>query len=299
MLNIAPSLIDNLNKEVSTLCRCYLLTRTDGAQLGFTDHDRNIIIAGITYIASASFNPSNVSYTNNLSSDNLTLNGVLSLANINDLDILSGKYDDAKMSIFMVDWENPPTSLDAQPLQYLPLLGNARIGKIDKDNLRFIADVTGQGYYLNQKIGDLTSRTCRHNLGDARCRVNLTNYTRTYTIASITERYITVTDLVNPPVQTNHYYANGLITMTSGANIRRSLEVSGYQIGTGNPATSAIFSLYEPPFIKLNIGDTFSAVAGCNKDLSTCSEKFGNVVNFGGEPFVPGTDFYFNGTQGQ
>lgn len=299
MLNIAPSLIDNIKKEVSTLCRCYLLTRSDGVQIGFTDHDRDIVIEGITYTASVSFNPSNVSYTNNLSSDNLTLNGVLSLENINDFDILSGKYDDAKINIFIIDWENIPTSLTAQPLQYLPLLANARIGKIEKDNIRFIADVTGRSYYLNQKIGDLTSRTCRHNLGDTKCGVNLASYTRAYTISSIADRSITVTDMGNPPVQANNYYANGLIVMTSGINLGRQLEVSGYQLGTGNPATSATFVLYEPPFISLSIGDTFNAIAGCSKDLNTCSSKFGNVINFGGEPFVPGTDFYFNGTQGQ
>jgi uncharacterized phage protein (TIGR02218 family) len=29
---------------------------------------------------------------------------------------------------------------------------------------------------------------------------------------------------------------------------------------------------------------------GCDHTLQTCSERFGNAVNFQGEPFVPGND---------
>jgi hypothetical protein len=41
----------------------------------------------------------------------------------------------------------------------------------------------------------------------------------------------------------------------------------------------------------IQIGDTFSAVAGCQKRLAEdCGTKFSNVVNFGGEPHLPGID---------
>ncbi|MGO1304812.1 MAG: phage BR0599 family protein, partial [Sphingomonas parapaucimobilis] len=31
-------------------------------------------------------------------------------------------------------------------------------------------------------------------------------------------------------------------------------------------------------------------VEGCDKRLETCLSRFGNVVNFRGEPFLPGID---------
>ena len=37
-------------------------------------------------------------------------------------------------------------------------------------------------------------------------------------------------------------------------------------------------------------GDTFNAVAGCDKTFETCVAKFNNAVNFRGEPHVPGMD---------
>ncbi len=39
------------------------------------------------------------------------------------------------------------------------------------------------------------------------------------------------------------------------------------------------------------LGDQFRIVAGCDKQFSTCKEKFDNVANFRGFPHVPGNDF--------
>jgi uncharacterized phage protein (TIGR02218 family) len=39
------------------------------------------------------------------------------------------------------------------------------------------------------------------------------------------------------------------------------------------------------------VGDTFSATAGCDRTFATCRDRFGNTVNFGVFPHMPGTDF--------
>jgi uncharacterized phage protein (TIGR02218 family) len=38
------------------------------------------------------------------------------------------------------------------------------------------------------------------------------------------------------------------------------------------------------------VGDTFTLTAGCDHRKDTCKNKFNNLVNFRGEPFVPGQD---------
>ena len=38
------------------------------------------------------------------------------------------------------------------------------------------------------------------------------------------------------------------------------------------------------------IGDRFRIAPGCDKRLATCAERFANVLNFRGEPYVPGQD---------
>ena len=40
----------------------------------------------------------------------------------------------------------------------------------------------------------------------------------------------------------------------------------------------------------VQVGDTFSIVAGCRKRLEDCRDKFDNVLNFRGEPHRPGVD---------
>jgi uncharacterized phage protein (TIGR02218 family) len=38
------------------------------------------------------------------------------------------------------------------------------------------------------------------------------------------------------------------------------------------------------------VGDIFTIIAGCDKTLAICRDKFDNIINFRGDPFVPGTD---------
>jgi hypothetical protein len=39
----------------------------------------------------------------------------------------------------------------------------------------------------------------------------------------------------------------------------------------------------------IEIGDTFTATPGCDKRIPTCV-SFGLILNYGGEPTVPGQD---------
>ncbi len=42
------------------------------------------------------------------------------------------------------------------------------------------------------------------------------------------------------------------------------------------------------PFRQIEAGDDISVVAGCDHSIETCVQKFNNVINFGGYPYVPG-----------
>jgi hypothetical protein len=45
----------------------------------------------------------------------------------------------------------------------------------------------------------------------------------------------------------------------------------------------------------VNVGDTFTAIAGCDKLFSTCTGTFQNAVNFRGFPHLPGRDRLISG----
>lgn len=81
------------------------------------------------------------------------------------------------------------------------------------------------------------------------------------------------------------YFTAGLITWTSGLNDTFSMELKAFTAATG------AFELIQAMALTVQIGDTYSIYAGCNKTLFPhCRDKFNNIVNFRGEPYLPGLD---------
>ncbi len=55
MKTLPPALSEHLATGATTLCWCWRLRRRDGATLGFTDHDRDIVFDATTFEAAAGF----------------------------------------------------------------------------------------------------------------------------------------------------------------------------------------------------------------------------------------------------
>jgi hypothetical protein len=51
MRTLPSGLAAHLEGGATTLCRCWTLTRRDGAVFGFTDHDRDLVFAGVAFAA--------------------------------------------------------------------------------------------------------------------------------------------------------------------------------------------------------------------------------------------------------
>ncbi len=58
-----------------------------------------------------------------------------------------------------------------------------------------------------------------------------------------------------------------------------------YTSGIGGQLTLAL-----PLPYPMLTGDAYSLTKGCDKTIATCFSRFNNVVNFRGEPLVPGLD---------
>ena len=78
------------------------------------------------------------------------------------------------------------------------------------------------------------------------------------------------------------YFDFGLITFTSGNNAGLKMEVRSYVPGQ--------ITLQLPMSYACQVGDAYTMHAGCDKSESTCHDRFSNVVNFRGEPYLPGLD---------
>lgn len=271
MQNLTSALNAHLAQEVTTLATCWSIKRKDGTTLYYTDHDTPVVVDGQTYQAADSMSPSAVSSSSGLAVDNLEFAGMLSSAAITEADILSGRYDHAEISIFMVNYMDPTMGkLD---------LKTGWLGEVTLQGGQFIAEMRGLSSRLQQTIGDVYTSTCRAQLGDSKCGVNLTSYTVTGTVTAV-EATHAFTD--SSKTQPNDYFSRGLITFTSGANNGSSMEVREFSAGR--------FALFLPLPNPIAIGDHYTAVAGCDKVFDTCTARFNNALNFRGEPHVPGTD---------
>lgn len=78
------------------------------------------------------------------------------------------------------------------------------------------------------------------------------------------------------------YFDNGVVTFTTGANAGLSKEVLAYVLGS--------VTLVEPMPYPIAVGDEYSMHAGCDYSMATCRDRFDNIVNFRGYPYVPGLD---------
>jgi hypothetical protein len=78
------------------------------------------------------------------------------------------------------------------------------------------------------------------------------------------------------------YFTYGVVSWLTGQN-------AGYKMDVRQSSPGSI-TLALPMTYPIAVGDTYSIVAGCDKTASTCRQRFGNFVNFRGEPFIPGTD---------
>lgn len=271
MQQLSTALSNHLAQEVTTLATCWKITRRDAVVYGFTDHDTDLVVDGLTYTAKSGITPTAVSSQLGLSVDNLELDGMVSADGLLESEILSGLFDHAAVTIFMVNYTAPTDGV--------LLLKTGWLGEVTINGGLFVAEIRGLTAALQQNIGEVYSRTCRAMLGDARCGVNLTPYTFTGTVTSTSAAYA-FSDTAR--TQASGYFSYGLVRFTSGANAGLSMEVREYTVGN--------FLLFLPMPNAIAIGDQYTVVAGCDKALDTCVGRFNNALNFRGEPHVPGTD---------
>ena len=86
--------------ETATIAHCVKVTRRDGIVIGFTDHDVDLVLSGVTYRSVVSVDLSAIETQAGLNVDNLGLLG------ISQSDIVAGRWDFADAHVFAVNVTN-------------------------------------------------------------------------------------------------------------------------------------------------------------------------------------------------
>ncbi|WP_417684634.1 DUF2163 domain-containing protein [Roseibium sp.] len=278
MKTLSPELAAHLDGGATTLARCWIVVRADGAKLGFTDHDRTLSVGG------AACRPENgVTATSDVSGPGLAtgggeLSGVLASQGLTDDDLEAGRWDGAEVEVYLVNWQAPTQHL---------LLRRARIGEVSRKGEAFQAELRGLAHLLEVRRGRVFSRSCDADFGDARCGIDLDDpaYHSTGTVVGAAgEGEVFLDGLSGFDAG---WFSGGRFEVLGGEYEGFRSEISGHR----SQAPDAVVSLWQEPPGRLEPGTPVRLTAGCDKGFGTCRHKFSNSLNFQGFPHMPGTDF--------
>ena len=277
MKTLDPALQTHLDEGTTTLAWCWRIARADGVSFGFTDHDRLLSFGGTGYEPESGLSASEIRSGSDLSVDSQDAEGALTSDRITETDILDGRWDNALVEVWRVNWQAPGQRV---------LIRRGAIGELRRGRMSFVAEVRSMAHVLGQTVGRVFQGTCDAALGDGRCRVDLdaSTFKGTGTVVDpIRDRVFTASGISG---FANGWFAFGVLEWASGGNSGRRDEIVLHEIASG----LVTITLLEAPVRVITTGDTFTIRAGCDKRPETCTAKFSNIASFRGFPHIPGQD---------
>jgi len=277
MRQFQTAFANHIAGPATTLCWCWQVTRTDGARLGFTDHDRALSFGGVTFEAASGFTGTEIESSLGLSVDNMDVEGALSSDAITENDIAAGLYDDAEIIVYRVNW---------QDVAQREIIKRGNIGEVSRGEVTFQAEFRGLAHKLNQTIGRTFQYGCDAVLGDDRCGVNVTapENKGTGTVTAAAGRTFQASGLDG---KSHDRFSLGLLTWQTGDNAGARVRVKAHK----NQGGTVQLTLWRAPVQPVTPGDTFTVTAGCAHTFDACRDKFNNAANYRGFPHIPGNDF--------
>lgn len=255
--------------NTTTRCAAYQITRTDGAILGFSDHDENFTLDGLTYHAASALTPTEAVAAVGLAADNQDIAGALQSDVISDTDLAAGLYDGARVTVRGFDWAAGAA---------LDVIGIYNLGQVARTQNAFTAELRSIAGLLAQKRGRFVTGQCDAELADARCKVSIAARQKSGALETINGPTDFIVSGLTGDIETE--FAGGVITWTSGPNIHLRAFISYHR--------DAALGLWSPPPHPATPGDTFAALPGCDKSFETCRNVFANGDNFRGFPTITG-----------
>jgi uncharacterized phage protein (TIGR02218 family) len=278
MRTIPADLAAELASGVTTLCRCWRVHRRDGVTFGFTDHDRDLVFSGLTYLARTGLEASEAVATLGFAVGGGEIGGALVADAITEGDIIAGLWDNALIDVWIVDWTHSARRM---------LFDSGHIGEISRSGQSFTAELRSLAHQFDQDQGRRYQALCSAELGDTKCGVDLSIMNR-----SILTSVQTLSDAST--------FAVSLVSaLPSGSFVHgKAIFLPGLAGEVAFPIMSHtrmnnldVISLWNPPSVALVQGSAVRLQMGCDKRFSTCRDRFFNAQNFRGFPHIPGNDF--------
>lgn len=271
-------LLAHLAEGVTSVCHCWLVTRTDGQTYGFTDHDGDLTFEGHQFKAASGLSAGALQQTTGLSVDNSEAVGALSDASVSEEDLAEGRFDGAEVQSWLVNWADVSQRI-------VEFRGN--FGEVTRKAGAFRVELRGLTERLNQPQGRVYQSGCGAVLGDGRCKINLASaaYRMTATVEEID--VLGRLRIDSGTGFADRWFERGQIEVLTGASAGMSVMVKGDRLTD----TGRVLDLWHGTGAVLAPGDSIRLIAGCDRRAATCRTKFNNFLNFRGFPHIPGEDW--------
>ncbi len=269
MRAISGTFAARLGAAATTLALCWKIVRRDGVALGLTTHDRALTIGGMVYAATPGAQPSAITWGQAGEAHAMEIVGALTSDGVREADLIAGLYEGAAVSCLLVDWEES----DAGTMELVA----GTIGAVSAHDGTFTLELLTPLADLNAVAIERYSPTCRAELGDRRCRVDLALRTRVAKVLGVAGVAVATDDALGG----TDTYCFGRMRVLSGAASGRETSVDGSAAGSATLRTA---------ISGLAAGERVELREGCDKRFATCRDRFANMANFRGEPHVPGND---------
>lgn len=273
------SLLEHLQTGITTVARCWKLTRADGVVMGFTDHDRNLRFDGVTFRADSGLSARAVEASAGLAVDNSEAMGALVDAGLTEADIMAGRYDGAEVELWEINWEAPAQRRIAF---------RGTLGEITRAGGAFRAELRGLTEALGQARGRVFQPHCGAVLGDAACGFDLSAPGFRAEVAA--EAVLAPHSFTFAALEgfSDRWFAFGRLEVLDGPAAGLSGVIRSDRMGADGLRRVELWQgLAQLP----RPGDMLRLEAGCDKRAETCRFKFANFVNFRGFPHIPREDW--------
>ncbi|UXS23533.1 DUF2163 domain-containing protein [Agrobacterium tumefaciens] len=283
MKTIPAALAEHLKGDATSTCHCWKVTLKDGVTIGFTDHDEMIVFGGTSYLAASGFSASDSDSETGLGASAGEVAGGFSSEAIAEDDLAAGRFDGARVELFLVNWQAPDQHM---------LLNMREIGEVTRAGGAFRAELRSLAHRLGQPQGRVYGRRCDAALGDRRCGVDLEPFTGHGNVVAVdASGGLLVSGL---DAFADGFFSRGKLRFLAGLLAAKSFDLDGHERRDGG----VHLSFWLPPEQLPSPGDIFSVTAGCDKSFTTCRAKFTNHLNFRGFPHLPGADFAYSYASG-
>jgi uncharacterized phage protein (TIGR02218 family) len=268
----------HLGRGITTVCRCWALTRRDGRVMGFTDHDRALMFDGIAFRPGTGMSARAVEESTGLAVNNTEAFGALSDEGLTEAEIEAGRYDGARLRAWVVNWQDVTERLE---------IFAGSLGDIRRAGGAFEVELRGLTDALNVPLGRVYQKRCSAVLGDRDCTFDLDTpgYVSEWPAETVEENR--VFRFAQMGGFAEDWFRHGVIRVQSGA----AAGLSGLIKRDRMEGAGRVIELWHPLGAPVAMGDALRIEAGCDKAMATCQFKFDNLLNFQGFPDIPGDDW--------